>query len=48
MSKLNIILLDKSNNIIEDINIIKPKTFEELLKQLKIKFKKFYHFYILN
>ena len=39
MSKLNIILLDNSNNIIEDINIIRPKTYEELLKQLKMNFK---------
>ena len=45
MSKLNIILLDRSNNIIEDINIIKPKTFEELLKQSKIKFKNLPKYY---
>jgi len=45
MSKLNIILLDELNNVIEEINIIKPKTYEELLEQLKINFKNLPQFF---
>ena len=35
MSQLEIFLLDKFNNAKSEINIIKPKSFQDLLKQLK-------------
>ena len=39
MSMISIFLLDNSNNIKEEINIIKPKSYQELLDQLKLNFK---------
>ena len=35
MSKLDIILLDNLNNKKDEVNIIKPKTYQEFLEQLK-------------
>ena len=35
MSQIVIILFDSSNNYIEEINIIKPKTYQNLLDQIK-------------
>ena len=34
MSKIDIFLLDNSNNTKEEINIIKPQSYQELLKQI--------------
>ena len=52
MSKIDIYLLDDSNNTITEANIIKPKTYQELLNQIKIKFQillsKTYKIFILN
>ena len=39
MSQLNIILFDSSNNCIEEVNIIKPKTYQNLLEQIKSNIK---------
>ena len=39
MSEIYIILLDRSNNTKEKISIIKPKTYQELLNQIKQNFK---------
>ena len=36
MSKIDIYLLDDSNNTITEANIIKQKTYQELLNQIKI------------
>ena len=38
--KIDIFLLDKSNNTIEEVNIIKPKSYKELLDKLNLNFKK--------
>ena len=35
MSKINIFLLDDLNRAKEEVNIIKPKTYKALLKQLR-------------
>ena len=48
---MNIVLLDSSNNTKEVKNIIKPKTYQALLEQLKQKFPKIqksYELYILD
>ena len=39
MSKINIFLLDNINNIKEELNIIKPNSYKELIAQIKQKFK---------
>jgi len=39
MSRVDIFLLDDSNNSKEEINIIKPKSYKELLIQLRLKLK---------
>ena len=41
-SKISIFLLDKSKNIIEDITIPKPKSYEDLIKSIKKNIKKLY------
>ena len=38
--KIDISLIDEKNNRIEEINISKPKTYQELVNIIKIKFKK--------
>ena len=51
MSKIEIYLFDDSNNFIEEISIIKPKTYEELSQQIKLKFKKLpekYELFVTN
>ena len=51
MSKIDIFLIDNSNNIIEEINIIKPDTYQEFLEELKQKyqnFAKYYEIFILD
>ena len=51
MSEINIFLLDISNNIKEDINIIKPKTFQEILEQIRKKannFPELFEIFILD
>ena len=51
MSKIDIFLLDNSNNTKEEINIQKPKTYQELLVQLRKKIKnlpKYYETYIIG
>ena len=40
MSALDIFLLDNSNNIIEEINVKKPKTYQGLVNLIKKKLKK--------
>ena len=45
--KINIFLLDKLNNLIEEINIIKPKTYEILNKSLKNNLKNLPEYFIL-
>ena len=42
---LEIYLLDKSNNIIEEINLIRPNSFEELISNLKYNLKKLPKYY---
>ena len=39
MSNIDIILFDSSNNYIEQVNIIKPKTYQNLLDEIKNKIK---------
>ena len=49
MSKIDIFLLDNSTNTKEEINIIKPQSYQELLKQIGQKMKyipKFYEIFI--
>jgi hypothetical protein len=41
MSKIDIFLVDSSNNIIEEINFIKPITYQKFLEQLKQKYDNF-------
>ena len=51
MSKIDIFLLDNSNNTKEEVNIIKPRSYQELLKQIKQKFQqipKFYEIFIFD
>ena len=38
MSKIDIFLLDILNNSREEINLIKPNSYQELLKQIEQKF----------
>jgi len=48
---MNIYLLDNENNIKEEINIIRPKNYNQLLKQIEQKFKnisEYYELLILN
>ena len=45
MSKIDIFFLDNSNNTKEVINIIKPKTYQELLKQIGQRFKNIKNYY---
>ena len=45
--KINIFLLDKSNNLVEEISIIKPKTYELLNTSLKSNLKNLPEFFIL-
>ena len=45
--KLDILLLDNSNNLIEEVNIIKPKSYQELLIQLRQKLKKLPKIYMI-
>ena len=39
MSKLYIFFLDNMNNILEEININKPFSYQDLLKQINLEFK---------
>ena len=39
MSKIDIYLIDNSNNIIEEINFIKPNAYQEFLEELKQKYQ---------
>ena len=39
MSKMDIYLIDNLNNLQEEVNMIKPKTYQELLKQIKQSFR---------
>ena len=39
MSNLDICFLDNSNSTKEEVNTIKPSTYQELIKQIKQKFK---------
>ena len=51
MSKVNIILLDDINNIKEEVDMIKPKTFLELSENLRIKFEnlpEYFEMFILD
>ena len=51
MSMLDILILDNLNNTKEEINIIKPKTYKELLDQINHKFNNLpenYEIYILD
>ena len=45
--KINIFLLDKSNNLVEEIDIIKPKAYEHLNTTLKTNLKKLPEFFTL-
>ncbi len=45
--KLNIFLLDKSNNIIEDVIISRPKSYEDLIKSINKTIKKLYQNFII-
>ena len=51
MSKIDIFLLDNSNNTKEEIIIIKPINYQELLKKIKEKFKnikEYFEIFILD
>ena len=51
MSKIDILLLDNSNNPKEEINITKPKNYQEFLKQIKTEFKnipEYFEIFILD
>ena len=51
MSKIDIFLLDNSNNTKDEINIIKPDNYKELLKQISQKMKympKYYEIFIFD
>ena len=51
MSKIDIYFMDNSNNTKEEVNIIKPRSYQELLKQIKQKFQqipKFYEIFIFD
>ena len=51
MASIDILLLDNLNNTKEEINMIKPKTYQELLEQLNKKIKnlpKYYEIYIFG
>ena len=51
MASIDILLLDNLNNTKEEINLIKPKTYQELLEQLNKKIKnlpKYYEIYIFG
>ena len=45
MSTIDIFLLDNSNNTKDEVNMIKPKTYLELLKQLRQKIKNIPEYY---
>ena len=47
-AKIDIYLLDKTNNLIEEINIIKPKTYEILNITLKNNLKNLPEFFTLS
>ena len=47
MSRIGIFLLDESNNIKEEINIIKPETYIDLLTHLDKKYKNLSEYYEL-
>ena len=47
MSQLEIFLLDKLNNSIKETNIIKPKSYQDLLKQLRQNFTNISEYYEL-
>ena len=51
MSRIDIFLLDNLNNTKEELNMIKPKTYQELLSQLRKGLKnlpKYYEIYIIG
>ena len=51
MSLLDVFLLDNSNNTKQEINIIKPKTYQELLRLIRVNFSnlsEFYEIFVLN
>ena len=51
MSLLDVFLLDNSNNTKQEINIIKPKTYQELLRLIRLNFSnlsEFYEIFVLN
>ena len=46
--KIDLLLFDKTNILIEEVNIIKPKTYYELIDIIKVQFKnlpKYYKIY---
>jgi len=45
MSKIDLYLIDNSNNIIEEINLIKPNTYQEFLEELRQKYQNFIKYY---
>ena len=47
MSEIYVFLLDNFNNTIEEINILKPNTFKELIAQIKVSMKNIPEFYVL-
>ena len=51
MSLLDVFLLDNSNNTKQEINIIKPKTYQELLRLIRLNFSnlsEFYEIFVLD
>ena len=51
MSRINLVLFDSLNNIKQEGTMLKPKTYEKLLKRLKLKFKNIssnYELFILD
>jgi len=45
MSKIDLFFLDNSNNTKKEVNIIKPKTYQQLLKQIRQVFKNISQYY---
>ena len=45
MSTIDLFLLDNSNKTKEEINMIKPKTYQQLLNQIIQKFKNISAYY---
>ena len=45
MSNMEIFLLDKLNNAKSEFNIIRPKSYQDLLKELKTKYYKYFRIF---